>query len=77
MPGTSTLNKGGNDGVDAVSCASAGNCSAGGYYTDASGHTQAFVADPSGRNCCREARAGSRQWPWSPGLVIGRIDILD
>jgi hypothetical protein len=26
-----------------VSCASAGNCSAGGYYTDTAGHTQAFV----------------------------------
>ena len=26
-----------------MSCASAGNCSAGGYYTDSSGHQQAFV----------------------------------
>jgi len=26
-----------------VSCASAGNCSAGGSYTDSSGHQQAFV----------------------------------
>ena len=26
-----------------MSCASAGNCSAGGYYTDSSGHLQAFV----------------------------------
>jgi hypothetical protein len=28
-----------------VSCASAGNCAAGGYYTDSSGNLQAFVAD--------------------------------
>ena len=27
-----------------MSCGSAGNCSAGGYYTDGSGHQQAFVA---------------------------------
>ena len=26
-----------------MSCASAGNCSAGGYYTDGAGHEQAFV----------------------------------
>jgi hypothetical protein len=43
VPGTATLNKGGNAQVYSVSCASAGNCSAGGYYTDSSGHTQAFV----------------------------------
>src|ERR1700735_2638315 len=43
VPGTAALNKGGGAGTNSVSCASAGNCSAGGYYTDASGHTQAFV----------------------------------
>ncbi len=26
-----------------MSCAAAGNCSAGGHYTDSSGHFQAFV----------------------------------
>jgi hypothetical protein len=44
VPGTGTLNKGGNAGVVSVSCASAGNCAAGGSYTDRFGHTQAFVA---------------------------------
>jgi hypothetical protein len=44
VPGTGTLNKGGNAGVVSVSCASAGNCAAGGGYTDRFGHTQAFVA---------------------------------
>jgi hypothetical protein len=43
VPGTAALNKGGGAGTNSVSCAAAGNCSAGGYYTDASGHTQAFV----------------------------------
>jgi hypothetical protein len=43
VPGTATLNTGGNAQIYSVSCASAGNCSAGGYYTDSSAHTQAFV----------------------------------
>ena len=44
VPGTATLNKGRNANIFSVSCASAGNCSAGGYYTtDAFGHTQAFL----------------------------------
>jgi hypothetical protein len=43
IPGLGALNKGGNASVDSVSCASAGNCSAGGQYRDGSGHLQAFV----------------------------------
>ncbi len=43
VPGSGTLNKGGNADVTSVSCASAGNCSAGGTYADGSGHQQAFV----------------------------------
>jgi hypothetical protein len=42
VPGTATLNHG-NAGVSSVSCASVGNCGADGYYTDSSGHHQAFV----------------------------------
>jgi hypothetical protein len=45
VPGTAILNKGGNAGVDSLSCASRGDCSAGGRYSDASGKTQAFVVD--------------------------------
>jgi hypothetical protein len=42
VPGTAALNH--EDGqMNSVSCTSAGNCAAGGYYADASGHTQAFV----------------------------------
>src|SRR5215472_17116493 len=43
VPGTATLNKGGGAAINSVSCASVGNCSAGGSYTDGSGHLQAFV----------------------------------
>jgi hypothetical protein len=43
VPGTATLNVGGDAWLTSVSCASAGNCSAGGYYTDSSFHRQAFV----------------------------------
>jgi hypothetical protein len=44
LPGMGALNKGGNADVNSLSCASAGNCAAGGYYTNGSGHHQAFVA---------------------------------
>ncbi len=43
VPGTATLNAGGQAEVESVSCASAGNCAAGGYYQQASGHRQGFV----------------------------------
>jgi len=43
VPGTAALNRGGLAQLASVSCPSAGNCSAGGYYTDGSGHQQAFV----------------------------------
>ena len=43
VPGTAALNQGGTAQALSVSCASAGNCSAGGYYTDISRHQQAFV----------------------------------
>jgi hypothetical protein len=45
LPGIVALNTGGEAFVTSLSCASAGNCSAGGYYTDSSGHTQAFVVN--------------------------------
>jgi hypothetical protein len=43
VPGTAALNKGGVAEIASVSCATAGNCSAGGFYTDGSGHLQVFV----------------------------------
>src|SRR5215469_12423729 len=44
VPGTATLNARGPAQVTSVSCAPAGNCAAGGFYRDGSGHSQAFVA---------------------------------
>ncbi len=44
VPGTAALNQGGNAQINSVSCASAGNCSAGGTYQEASVNQQAFVA---------------------------------
>ena len=45
VPGTASLNAGGSASISSVSCASAGNCSAGGYYLDGSGHEQTFVVN--------------------------------
>lgn len=42
-PGTSSLNAGNLAQVSSVDCRSAGNCTAGGFYTDKSGKRQAFV----------------------------------
>lgn len=48
LPGVASLNAGGNADAYDVSCASAGNCSAGGYYTDGAGGLQAFVDEETG-----------------------------
>jgi len=45
VPGSAALNTGLNARTASVSCGSAGNCAAGGDYTDSSGDSQAFVAD--------------------------------
>ena len=43
VPGTATLNVGGSANAYTISCSSAGNCGAGGSYSDSSGAHQAFV----------------------------------
>jgi hypothetical protein len=43
VPGSGTLNGGGNATILSMSCPSAGNCSASGFYLDSSDHNQAFV----------------------------------
>jgi hypothetical protein len=43
VPGSATLNQGGSAHLQSLSCASAGNCAAGGQYKNGSGHLQAFV----------------------------------
>jgi hypothetical protein len=45
VPGTAALSVGGPAEVGSASCASAGNCSAGGTYLDGSGRTQMFVVN--------------------------------
>jgi hypothetical protein len=45
VPGSAALNAGNDAQVKAVSCVSAGTCTAGGFYEDAAGHLQAFVVD--------------------------------
>src|SRR5258707_7552008 len=49
VPGTAALNKGGSAAVSSVSCASAGNCPAGGFYIPAAADQQAVVASEQGR----------------------------
>lgn len=47
VPNTQNLNSDGFAQVTSVSCASAGNCAAGGFYIDHSGFYQGFVVDQS------------------------------
>jgi hypothetical protein len=48
VPGTAALNQGGYAVLNSVSCPSAGDCSAGGYYTNGSGDQEAFVVSETG-----------------------------
>ena len=48
VPGTAVLNRGRIAAIFSVSCGAAGNCSAGGFYTDSSGNRQAFVVSQNG-----------------------------
>ncbi len=48
IPGFATLNQGDGEIEHSLSCASAGNCSVGGYYTDAEGHDQVFADTETG-----------------------------
>jgi hypothetical protein len=45
VPGITTLNQGGTAWISSVACGSAGNCSAGGSYTDSFKHYQVFVVN--------------------------------
>src|SRR5262249_17778188 len=67
VPGSGALNKDGNAIVSSVSCASAGNCAAGGTYTDGSRHIQAVVVSEANgsrgtgaRGPCAGGRIGDR-----------------
>lgn len=47
VPGTATLNKGGYAQVNSISCRAAGDCAAGGVYSDSAHHWHAFVVSRS------------------------------
>jgi YVTN family beta-propeller protein len=49
VPGIAALNKGGSSRVNSISCASAGNCSADGYYSGSGADEQAFVVNETAR----------------------------
>jgi Bacterial Ig-like domain (group 3) len=66
VPGSAALNAGGSAGVNSVSCASAGNCAAGGSYTDSSSHQQVFVVGETGG-----AWGTAREVPGSAALNAG------
>ena len=71
VPGLEVLNRGGGAGVDSVSCASAGNCAAGGSYAGRHGHPHAFVVSQ------RHGRWGMAiQEPRPGALKVGRNVVL-
>ena len=71
VPGTAALNRGPYAEINSVSCATAGNCSAGGLYTDAAGHVQAFVVSQ-----VADVWGTARQVPGIAGLNTGGDAIL-
>ncbi len=66
LPGIAHLNQGFISDLTSISCRSAGNCDAGGYYADPSGIFQAFVADERG-GTWREAQ----ELPGTAKLNVG------
>ena len=70
VPGSGSLNSGGNAEVQSVSCTAAGTCSAGGSYTDGSHHGQAFVvAEQDGYS--GTAPGGARAQRLNAGGIAG------
>ena len=68
LPGIAALSVRGNTGLFSLSCASAGNCSAGGSYVDAKGVFQAFVADERGGTWAR-----AQEVPGTAALNVGPV----
>ena len=64
VPGLGALNQGGNAGISAISCGAAGDCSAGGSYTEASGHPNAYLADEN-------------QGAWQQAVVVPGLAALN
>lgn len=60
LGGVNGLSPGPSVGIDQISCSSAGNCGAGGFYTDAAGGQEAFVAgEINGKWAAGEAVPGT------------------
>lgn len=72
IPGTGVLNVGGNAKVRSVSCASAGNCSAGGYYATGKSQFGAFVVNELNGTWGR-----AEEVPNTAHLDIGHLAGLD
>jgi hypothetical protein len=66
VPGTAALNQGGSAELGSVSCAAAGNCSAGGSYFNSSTGQQAFVVSQAKRHLAQGHR-GTRHRRPQPG----------
>jgi len=64
VPGLGALNAGADAQVSSMSCASTGNCAAGGSYVDGSGNTQAFVA-------------GERNGRWGKAIEVPGSGVLN
>jgi hypothetical protein len=64
VPGLAALNKGNDVDLGSLSCASAGNCAAGGHYTDSSSHDQAFVV-------------GERNGRWGKAIEVPGLAALN
>ena len=76
VPGTATLNSGGNALVNSVSCARPGACAAGGYYTDGSGHVQAFVVERDKRQLGRRGRSAGHSDPQQRRQRRGELGLV-
>jgi hypothetical protein len=64
LPGLGALHADHTAAVNSVSCASAGNCAAGGYYVDGSRHRQGFMAVEHNGN-------------WGTGTAMTRLEHLN
>jgi hypothetical protein len=78
VPGTGRLNTGGWAAITAVSCSSAGNCSAGGYYTPAAepgyASTQVFVVSEVNGTWGRAREVpGTAALNWAGGARVNSV----
>jgi hypothetical protein len=72
IPGTARLNTGGYPQVSSVSCPSAGNCAAGGWYLDSSHNRHAFmVSEQNGRWGTATEIPGTQARSWVNAVSCG------